>query len=230
MNNDYIHHLINKLDNNYLVHYASEYYDPAKAHEYYMKNRKLKGRSTSSLSDDGKDIWETTKSNIDNEKKTKIMEANLNKEIASHEAKIKAESIRRNIVDKLKKLNDSLNAKYKTDSDKLTEELKVINNDKSLTKEQKEKKRQEIYAKRKALSANRKTESNNNSETIKAERTKIVSDLKSAIQNARDTYTNKKNEITNSYEDTYQQEYDKIKSEYQKDKTSKSKKSNKKKR
>ena len=26
-----------------LMHYASKYYDPVKAHEYYMKHRKLKG-------------------------------------------------------------------------------------------------------------------------------------------------------------------------------------------
>lgn len=30
----------------YLIHYASPYYDPVKAHEYYMKNRELKGRTS----------------------------------------------------------------------------------------------------------------------------------------------------------------------------------------
>ena len=29
-----------------LRHYASPYYDPQKAHEYYMRTRELKGRST----------------------------------------------------------------------------------------------------------------------------------------------------------------------------------------
>lgn len=37
-----------------LMHYASKYYDPQKAHEYYMRTRELKGRSTSTLTDDGK--------------------------------------------------------------------------------------------------------------------------------------------------------------------------------
>ena len=31
----------------YLIHYASPYYDPIKAHEYYMDHRKLKGRNPS---------------------------------------------------------------------------------------------------------------------------------------------------------------------------------------
>lgn len=30
-------------EENSLSHYASQYYDPAKAHEYYLRNRKLKG-------------------------------------------------------------------------------------------------------------------------------------------------------------------------------------------
>lgn len=37
-----------------LRHYASPYYDPQKAHEYYMRTRELKGRSTTSLNDEGR--------------------------------------------------------------------------------------------------------------------------------------------------------------------------------
>lgn len=36
-----------------LVHYASPYYDPVYAHEYYMAHRKLKGKSTSSVDTTG---------------------------------------------------------------------------------------------------------------------------------------------------------------------------------
>lgn len=37
-------------------HYASKYYDPVKAHEYYMRTRQLKGRDTKgkTLNDEGK--------------------------------------------------------------------------------------------------------------------------------------------------------------------------------
>lgn len=37
-------------------HYASKYYDPVKAHEYYMKTRHLKGYDTQgkTLNDEGK--------------------------------------------------------------------------------------------------------------------------------------------------------------------------------
>ena len=57
-----------------LRHYASPYYDPQKAHEYYMRTRELKGRSTTSLNDEGKKIWSYTKNNIKSEKTAKVKE------------------------------------------------------------------------------------------------------------------------------------------------------------
>lgn len=55
-----------------LRHYASPYYDPVKAHEYYMRTRELKGRSTTSLNDEGKKVWSYTKNNIKTEKKLRL--------------------------------------------------------------------------------------------------------------------------------------------------------------
>lgn len=56
-----------------LRHYASPYYDPQKAHEYYMRTRELKGRSTTSLNDEGKKIWSYTKiiSNLKRQQRSK---------------------------------------------------------------------------------------------------------------------------------------------------------------
>lgn len=53
--------------------YASKYYDPVKAHEYYMKHRKLKGRkartSTKGLSEEGKAAAKYIKEQIAAERK-----------------------------------------------------------------------------------------------------------------------------------------------------------------
>ena len=58
-----------------LQHYASPYYDPVKAHEYYMRTRELKGRrSTMKLNDEGKKVWAYTKNEISGEKKEKVKE------------------------------------------------------------------------------------------------------------------------------------------------------------
>ena len=62
----------------FLEHYASPYYDPVKAHEYYMKTRELKGTkktSTAGLTDEGKAAASYVKNQLSEERKAKIKEA-----------------------------------------------------------------------------------------------------------------------------------------------------------
>lgn len=54
--------------------YSSKYYDPQKAHDYYLANRELKGYSTRDMSDDQKAAWGYTKNQIQTEKKQKQQE------------------------------------------------------------------------------------------------------------------------------------------------------------
>lgn len=62
--------------NNEILHYASPYYDPVKAHEYYMRHRELKGRtSTAGLNDEGKAAARYVKEQLTTERKSKV-EAN----------------------------------------------------------------------------------------------------------------------------------------------------------
>lgn len=56
-----------------LKHYASPYYDPVEAHEYYMEHRELKGRkSTAGLNDEGKAAAKYVKEWLNEEKKGKL--------------------------------------------------------------------------------------------------------------------------------------------------------------
>lgn len=59
------------MDEDILEHeYASQYYDPQKAHEYYLRTRDLKGkRKASDLPKSKRETWTVAKSNIDAEKK-----------------------------------------------------------------------------------------------------------------------------------------------------------------
>lgn len=61
---------------NHLAHYSSPYYDPVKAHEYYMKTRRLKGSSsktsTSGLNDEGKAAAKYVKNQLTTERKAKV--------------------------------------------------------------------------------------------------------------------------------------------------------------
>ena len=61
-----------------LIHYASPYYDPVKAHEYYEQHKHLKGRkgsskpSTSMLNEKGKQAAKYVKEQIQNERKSRV--------------------------------------------------------------------------------------------------------------------------------------------------------------
>ena len=57
----------------YLIHYASKYYDPVKAHEYYMEHRKLVARrKTSDLDEVGQEAASYVKKQLDEERDKEI--------------------------------------------------------------------------------------------------------------------------------------------------------------
>lgn len=96
----------------HFLHYASPYYDPVKAHEYYMKNRELKGRrSTTKLSDKGKEVWSYTKNEIKNEKTDKVKSEQERRKQKITELRANASATRKQISVRLKELNAALSEK-----------------------------------------------------------------------------------------------------------------------
>lgn len=92
-----------------LQHYASPYYDPVKAHEYYMRTRELKGRrSATKLNDEGKKVWAYTKNEISSKKKEKVKEEQEKRKQKIAELRAKAKVTREQISAKLKELNAQL--------------------------------------------------------------------------------------------------------------------------
>ena len=82
--------------------YASKYYDPVKAHEYYMKNRKLKGRrSSKGMSQSQKEQWAYAKNQLSEEEKLEKQQASAEnmasrkeqKEAISSQASFKKEVV-----------------------------------------------------------------------------------------------------------------------------------------
>lgn len=91
----------------YLSHYASPYYDPVKAHEYYMRKRELKGRrSTSKLSDEGKKVWSYTKEQIKAEKKSKVEAEQERRKQTVEQERASAQAARERISAKLKRMKE----------------------------------------------------------------------------------------------------------------------------
>lgn len=91
--------------------YSSQYYDPAKAHEYYERTKKLKGRSTSGMSDRQKEAWNYVKEGVTTEKKQKMEEINTSSSVEIEELRNEAIVIRERIAEKLAKLTASTSEK-----------------------------------------------------------------------------------------------------------------------
>ena len=75
----------------YLIHYASEYYDPVKAHEYYMQHRHLIGRK-GSLNEKGQAAKDYVKQRIDSERDSKLSAEDSSRESQLNSAKSDRES------------------------------------------------------------------------------------------------------------------------------------------
>ena len=92
-----------------LIHYSSPYYDPIKAHEYYLQTRELKGRrSTTKLNDQGKETWSYTKQSVNEEKKNKVEKEKKSRDKKIETFRKEAKEIRERISVRLKQLNESL--------------------------------------------------------------------------------------------------------------------------
>lgn len=107
----------------YLIHYASPYYDPVKAHEYYEQHKKLKGRGVT-LNDEGNAAKEYVTKRLKEERDTKIsnskttMERNLESQKRSRDQQREMHKQQmQNGIDRLKKNLESMSpedkAKYK---------------------------------------------------------------------------------------------------------------------
>lgn len=101
-----------------LIHYASPYYDPVKAHEYYEQHKHLKGRPTGRLTDEGKQVWKVTNMNIDQAKKIENDKARLVKLSSVQQFQNTTEEQYKMIKTKLTELLNAINTKYKTDTTK----------------------------------------------------------------------------------------------------------------
>lgn len=82
--NDQLDELQDLLNHSALAHYlptpstyASKYYDPEKAHEYYMKNRELKGQSTAGLNEEGRKVADYVKKSIYEERDKSLADNSL---------------------------------------------------------------------------------------------------------------------------------------------------------
>ena len=113
---------------NFLAHSGDRVYDPAKAREYYLRTRELKGRTSSKelKTDAKKEDWQIARSGLREAKKD---ESKVLRETRTAEMKAlrdKATEKRTEIRDKLKAIMEKLTAERKDDLADLTAESEDI--------------------------------------------------------------------------------------------------------
>lgn len=104
----------------FLEHYASPYYDPVKANEYYEEHKKLKGRrSVATLNDKGREAAAYVKESLTNERKAKVAthktetDSKVNKINSSKKSQIERHKVQ--MQSKIDKLKDQLKSMSKDD-------------------------------------------------------------------------------------------------------------------
>ena len=116
----------------FIAHYASEYYDPAKAREYYLQNRNLKGRrSSSELKTEKKKIgWTYAKTQIDKEKDAVLDQtAEAQKQAVKAlrtNAMVKRKAIAKNLKILMKKIEEKSKAERQKISDDRAAQIEKI--------------------------------------------------------------------------------------------------------
>lgn len=214
------------MDGLYLTHYASKYYDPAKAREYYLKNRKLKGRSTGGMSEGQKEAWAYSKEQISTDKKSMIDESDDAKTKQIEALRSEAEETRQRISQKLKLLSEQLSKESKDKREDISEDVKTKIDalppiPKNLSAEQKAKlmedRKKEIAdirgnasKAREDVSEDISKERASSREQANSHREVIRTQLKASIQMIKDDFKKKKEEIVKKYEAEYDTEYDNV--------------------
>lgn len=191
-----------------------------------MKNRQLKGRSTSGMSDAQKEAWAYSKNNITTDKKSQMEALRVANDKKVDTFQASAEATRKRISEKIKLLSEKLTKEAEARREEIADKLEAdIENVAPIPKGISEERRAILVERRNKKiadirEASSKYANNRSSDTKEArekgadeasgEREKTRNDLKAIISSTRDAYSKAKTGLIAEYETTYQREYDKV--------------------
>lgn len=224
-----------------LKHYASPYYDPVKAHEYYEEHKKLKGRrSTAGLNAEGKNAARYIKEQLNNERKAKVEahKQKTNDSIDSSKAYKKARSDAQREktkaeIDRLREQKKQKVEQHKTQTQNRIDQIREFL--KNLDPIEKDRQRERLQGQIDELRAANKAERTRLNDDFKASSTALREAQKRNIQgfadehkrfttNARNTHKEVKSRLKQEYDAKYEAELDKLRSEASFQKQTKKKK------
>ncbi len=161
-----------------LKHYASPYYDPQKAHEYYEEHKKLKGKTAGrTLTDTGKEAKLYVSDQIKNAKKAASEKAQADREQAKSDRDNALEVNKSAHIREMDQLQNELLSMSKEElKRKGPMYKKKIANLKKQNSEAKAKAKQEYSDKIKSIRENNKAKQEELSNTLKAELERMLLD------------------------------------------------------
>ena len=202
-----------------LLHYASPYYDPVKAHKYYEEHKKLKGkRSTAGLNDKGKEAAKYVKDQLTSERKKKVDEHKEYTDSSIETVRNETTSeIEKNREDTQQKI-DSYKSQMQSKIDRLSATLK------SMSKEERALKSDSIKAMIADLREDNKTQREELMSDYKSFRDESRAEQKTEVSGYREDHKTEKARLKTEYDEKYEAELEKIKSSSEFQKKSKRKK------
>lgn len=191
-----------------LKHYASPYYDPVKAHEYYMKNRELKNRkSTSMLNEEGRSAAKYIREQLDAEKKSKIDQSN-----ASTNASIAAE--RESVQSKIKAEKESIAGKVEQHKQQVQSKIDALwAKYENMSGEEQEKYLDQLANEIEELRASNETIRKELDAQYKQTSENLRSGLSSMSSSLRGAHKETKSKLKAEYDEKYLAELDKLKAD-----------------
>lgn len=191
-----------------LEHYASPYYDPVKAHEYYERTKKLKGRtSTTGLNAEGRRVASYVKKQLNEERTAKVNESKMNRDSQIENLREKTESEIAELREETDAQSESYRIQTQNKIDQLREKLeKMPASIKKLSAER-------ISSQIKDLLVANQNEKIRLENAYRESSASLREDQKSSTESLRTKHTENTKKLEEEYDKKYEEELDKIKSE-----------------
>lgn len=191
-----------------LEHYASPYYDPVKAHEYYERTKKLKGRtSTTGLNAEGRRVASYVKKQLNEERTAKVNESKMNQDSQIENLREKTESEIAELREETDAQSESYRIQTQNKIDHLREKLeKMPASIKKLSAER-------ISSQIKDLLVANQNEKIRLENAYRESSASLREDQKSSTESLRTKQTENTKKLKEEYDKKYEEELDKIKSE-----------------
>jgi len=187
-----------------LQHYASPYYDPVKAHEYYEEHKHLKGRTSSAgLNDQGREASQFVKKQLQARKKARIEQAKTKRDTTIKESSSTTKTANELEKEKTKQEIDSFAAQMQSQIEAIRSSMSSLSKDeKARVAEKVAKLRESVAVKRQDLNAAYKEFSAKNTQAHKV-----------ATVGARELYKQETDKAKEDYQRELEAEMGKIQSE-----------------